>query len=223
MRVQLCRVFRKYVSPTTSVEMLKQKGKTKAIIEQFGSTFRPIHEVQEAFNKRPMPDEALCALLWEYKTRGQSGYDLTERFFELFRSCFPALKIEGPERAGQDIKLSSVFRDYPNPNRPVDFVVRSSESNQPLVIGLARYDSDRGGAQEDDRIGGYRNCADEILGFVHAHGLTTKVLFINDGPGLLLGTMWDDYSAIEQRWPGKILVLTLRMVSYRLNYDWLTD
>ena len=221
MRIQLCRVFRKYVSPTTPVEMLKKKTKAKEICEQFGHTFRPIQQVQAAFMSRPLPDEALCAVLWEYKSRGQKGYDLTERFFELFRAHFPELHISGPERAGQDIRLGTVFDDYPKPNRPVDFVIYSEDRKTILAIGLARYDSDRGGAQEDDRIGGYRNCANEILTYAHDNELAVKVIFVNDGPGLLLGSMWYDYAALEQSWPGKIMVLTLRMVPERLQRDWL--
>lgn len=90
-----------------------------------------------------------------------------------------------------------------------------------LAIGLARYDSDRGGSQEDDRTGGYRNCADEILAYAKSHNLSTKVIFINDGPGLLLGSMWDDYSTLEASGNGKIMVLTLRMISERLTIKWL--
>jgi len=156
-----------------------------------------------------------------YKDRGKKGYDLTERFFTLFRSQFPNIPISGPERAGKDILMSSIFRDYPRPNRPVDFVIHSADRSEVLAIGLARYDSDRGGAQEDDRTGGYKSCADEILSYAREHGLKTKLIFINDGPGLLLGSMWDDYAFLESSWPGKILVLTLRMVPVRLTSDWL--
>lgn len=219
MRIQLARVFRKYVSPETPVEMLKKKTKVKETCEQFGRGFRPIQDVQAAFDSRPLPDEALCALLWEYQARGKKGYDLTERFFALFRATFPTLSILGPERAGRDIRLGSLFEDYPNPQRPVDFVIKHED--QVLAIGLARYDSDRGGAQEDDRTGGYRNCADEILTYTQNRFTKTKVIFLNDGPGLLLGSMWDDYAALEARWPGKVLVLTLRMVPERLTHDWL--
>lgn len=221
MRIQLARVFRKYVSPQTPVEMLKKKTKAQEICDRFGKGFRPIHEVQAAFESRPMPDEALCALLWEYKARGKKGYDLTERFFEMFRMRFPNLLLEGPERAGQDIRLGRVFENYPNPKRPVDFVVYDSDKENVLAIGLARYDSDRGGAQEDDRTGGYRSCADEILKYAAEHRLKTKVIFVNDGPGLLLGSMWDDYTALEARGNGKIMVITLRMLPKRLKLDWL--
>ncbi|MCA9939959.1 MAG: hypothetical protein KC418_15060 [Anaerolineales bacterium] len=221
MRIQLCRVFRKYVSPSTPVEMLKKKTLAQNIVSQFGSKFRPIPEVQTAFMSRPMPDEALCAIMWEYRSRGQKGYDLTERFFELFRSRFPDMRILGPERAGQDIRLGNVFDNYPNPNRPVDFVIVDEDNETVLAIGLARYDSDRGGAQEDDRTGGYRNCANEILSYASRERLDTKVIFLNDGPGLLLGSMWNDYSTLERSWPLKIMVLTLRMIPDRLTLDWL--
>lgn len=220
MRVQLARVFRKYVSPRLPVEMLRRKTKAKEICEQFGPRFRPIHEVQAAYVSRPIPDEALCALLWEYKSRGKEGYDLTERFFFLVRDIFPNLSIKGPERAGKDIRMGTVFKDYPRPNRPVDFVIYDDDRTI-LAIGLARYDSDRGGAQEDDRTGGYRDCASEILGFAQRQGLNTKVVFVNDGPGLLLGSMWDDYADLESSWPGQVLVVTLRMVPERLTLEWL--
>lgn len=220
MRVQVARVFRKYVSPETPVEMLKQKNRAQQIADEFGDTFRAIHEVQKAFDSRPVPDEPLCALLWEYKDRGKKGYDLTTRFFEMFRAQFPNLTLDGPERAGKDIRLSTVFENYPNSNRPVDFIVK--DGDQVLAIGLARYDGDRGGAQEDDRTGGYKNCADEILGYCDGVGLTkVKVIFMNDGPGLLLGSMWNDYASIEERSPNRIRVLTLRMVPERITLDWL--
>lgn len=221
MRVQLMRVFRKYVSPNTPVEMLKKKSQAQEIFAQFGAEFRPVQEVQAAFMSRPIPDEALCAVLWEYKDRGKKGYDLTERFFELFRTQFPRLVIRGPERAGKDILMGTVFRDFPDPAKPVDFVIYDEGGTDVLAIGLARYDSDRGGAQEDDRTGGYSNTVNQILGFVHQNGLKTKVIFLNDGPGLLLGSMWNDYVKLEKSYEGEVLVLTLRMVVERLTVAWL--
>jgi hypothetical protein len=220
MRVQLMRVFRKYVSPQTPVEMLKKKSLIPTICKQYGNQFRTIDLVQEAFNSRPIPDEALCAILWEYKDRGQKGYDLTERFFNIFRTNYSDFTIEGPERAGMDIRLGKVFDEYPNPSRPVDFVIRNKKK-EIVAIGLARYDGDRGGAQEDDRTGGYNNCAREILSYTRQHKLPVKVIFLNDGPGLLLGTMWNDYSKLEQIDTEHIMVLTLRMMRSRLTNKWL--
>jgi hypothetical protein len=219
MRVQLARVFRKYVSPETPVEMLKKKTKASEICDQFGKRFRPIHDVQAALATRPIPDEALCAVLWEYKDRGQKGYDLTERFFRMFREQSPNLGICGPERAGRDILLGEVFPSYPKPDRPADFLI--CDGDQILAVGFARYDSDRGGAQEDDRTGGYRDCATEVLNYARRRKMPMKVIFLNDGPGLLLGSMWNDYERLERLRAGKILVLTLRMVPERLTEKWL--
>lgn len=105
------------------------------------------------------------------------------------------------------------------PNRPVDFVIYNGD--EVLAIGLARYDSDRGGAQEDDRTGGYYNAANEVLNYAKANNLSTKIIFLNDGPGLLLGSMWNDYARLEQSWADKIMVLTLRMIPERLTKKWL--
>lgn len=220
MRIQLMRVFRKYVSPQTPVEMLRKKSLIPTVCSQYGKNFRTIDLVQAAFNSRPMPDEALCAVLWEYKDRGQKGYDLTERFFNNFRTNYKDFTIEGPERAGLDIRLGNVFEDYTNPTRPVDFIIRDKK-NRVTAIGFARYDGDRGGAQEDDRTGGYNNCAREILAYTKRHNLPTKVIFLNDGPGLLLGSMWDDYSKLEKIDTDHIMVLTLRMMQTRLTNKWL--
>jgi len=220
MRTQLCRVFKKYVSPETPVEMLKRKCDADKICAEFGDSFRCITEVQQKFGGRPVPDEALCAVLWEYKDRGKKGYDLTERLFEILRSQYPDLTIIGPERAGKDVLLGQVFSDYTKPDRPVDFVIKDSETM--LAIGLARYDSDRGGAQEDDRPGQYREVAGEIIAYADAHQMSRlKVIYVNDGLGLLLGSMWNDYANIESQWKGRVKVVTLRMIAERISSTWL--
>jgi len=220
MRTQLCRVFKKYVSPKTPVEMLKKKCDSDKICRQFGNDFRCIAEVQQKFGERPIPDEALCAVLWEYKDRGKKGYDLTERLFEILRSQHPNLTIIGPERAGKDVLLGHIFEDYPKPDRPVDFVIKDGDII--LAIGLARYDSDRGGAQEDDRPGQYREVAGEIIAYANACQMShLKIIYVNDGPGLLLGSMWNDYANIESQWKGRVKVVTLRMVAERITSKWL--
>jgi hypothetical protein len=222
MRIQLLRVFKKYVSPSLPVEMSKVKKKTKDILAQYGEDFRAIPVVQAKFLERPMPDEALCAILWEYKDRGEKGYTLTESFFNLFAETFPNLIAKGPKRAGRDILMKEIFFDYPNPNRPVDFMI-TDNTGEILAIGLARYDSDRGGAQEDDRIGGYRDFANEISTYAKNHNLKTKVIFLNDGPGLLLGSMWRDYASLEERSDGRVQVITLRMLAERITEEWLNS
>ena len=50
--------------------------------------------------------------------------------------------------------------------------------------------------------------------------LRTKIIFVNDGPGLLLGSMWDDYAYIEDR-SDNIMVVTLRMIMERISMEWL--
>jgi hypothetical protein len=220
MRIQLARVFRKYVSPNTPVEMLKKKSSAQWICDEFGKGFRPIAEVQKAFTSRPMPDEALCAILWEYKDRGQKGYDMTERMFELLRLKFPDYVFEGPERAGRDILLGKIFPEYPKPDRPADFIIK--KDGVILAVGFARYDSDRGGAQEDDRTGGYHNASNELFQYAKGKDLRTKIIFVNDGPGLLLGSMWNDYSYLEEV-SDDIIVVTLRMIEARITEEWLNS
>lgn len=220
MRIQLARVFRKYVSPATPVEMLKGKSKVAAICHQFGGSFRPIQRVQAAFETRPIPDEALCALLWEYKDRGKKGYDLTEKFFSLIRRQLPRITVTGPERAGKDILMGTLWPDFKRPKHPVDFVFKRGD--ELLAIGFARYDGDRGGAQEDDRTGGYFGASAELLAYAVTKKLRkVKLIFLNDGPGLLLGSMWTDYSALEEVGNGRIMVCTLRMVPDRITEKWL--
>lgn len=58
--------------------------------------FRNIVEVQKKFGSRPVPDEALCAVLWEYKDRGKKGYDLTERLFGILREHLSEFTMIGP-------------------------------------------------------------------------------------------------------------------------------
>ena len=49
--------------------------------------------------------------------------------------------------------------------------------------------------------------------------MRTKIIFVNDGPGLLLGSMWDDYSYIEDA-SDDVMVVTLRMIIERITLDW---
>ncbi|MEK9151221.1 MAG: hypothetical protein AAB547_01170 [Patescibacteria group bacterium] len=225
-RIQLMRIFRKYTSPETSVEMLKVKGKESKIIEYFGGKFRDIKEVQKILNQRKDNDEALIAILYEYKDRGKKGYSLTGMFFEWFEAKFPVTdeskagyRISGPTGAGKDIILDSILKGYPK-RTPADFVIWSRE-NEPLIIGFARYDSDRGGAQEDDRIKGYSDNVTDILSYSKKFNKDLKILFLNEGPGLLLGSMWSDYGELETRSKGKVMVITGKMLEERLTGKWI--
>jgi hypothetical protein len=222
VRGQLLRVFRKYVSPDTSVEMLKRVRATEEVIAQFGDRFRLLEDVRLHLSRRPSPDEALIAVLNEHSDRGRKGYELTEAFFLWFEAEFSELEwtIEGPLGAGRDIDLADVLDRYPN-RTPVDFVVRDP-GGVVRVVGFARYDSDRGGAQEDDRVGGNERRLREILRYADAEGLPLKVVFLNDGPGLLLGSMWADYAEIERGGEGCALVMTLMMAQAgRFSVAWI--
>lgn len=117
--------------------------------------------------------------------------------------------------------MGDILPNYPHPTRPIDFVIYEQGKASILAIGLARYDSDRGGAQEDDRPCQYRSTIDEVLNYAQVHQLNIKIILLNDGPGLLLGSMWDDYSKREDSYPNKVMVLTLRMVPERLHLAWL--
>lgn len=219
IRTQLQRVFRKYVSPSTSVEMLKRIQATEAIIKDFGNEFRSILDVQTKLNSRPEPDDALMALLLEYKDRGQKGYEITEAFFTWFESKFSEYEITGPRRAGRDAMLNEVLPNFKK-KTPADFLIKD-KSGIPIVVGFARYDSDRGGAQEDDRTSGNRDKITEIFEYNKKNKNNIKILFLNDGPGLLLGSMWNDYIGLEMIGKNRVMVCTLKMLDDRLTKDWL--
>lgn len=218
MRTQLLRIFRKYVSPDTSVEMLKVKRKIPRIISEFGSRFRDIETVRAHFASQGSNDLVLVALLNEYSSRGTKGYALTEAFFNWFDEKFDDLELSGPIRAGKDLILSDHLPNF-SLKIPADFIIKSEKNI--VAVGFARYDSDRGGAQEDDRIKGNRNNAIELLDYNRNFNKNIKVIFLNDGPGLLLGSMWKDYIELEELSFETIKVLTLKMLDARLTEDWL--
>jgi hypothetical protein len=44
---------------------------------------------------------------------------------------------------------------------------------------------------------------------------------LNDGPGLILGSMWDDYADLEQNGQSRVMVCTLKMLDERFTQSWL--
>lgn len=225
LRIQLLRCFRKYVSPMTSVEMLKVKSKLPEVIENFGASFRAIEQVRIAYDGRPANDEALAAVLWEHHDRGTPGYILTRDFFAAFEERFDDdFIIAGPREAGADIQLADALPKF-SKIVPADFVILRKSDNMPLVVGFAHYDSDRGGSQEDDRTGGNQDKVEKIMAYAARRRHPLRVLFVNDGPGLLLGSMWDDYSRLESDNVVddelRVMVVTLKMVEERLTADWI--
>ncbi len=69
MRIQLLRVFRKYVSPNTPVEMLKVKKNIDITCLEYGNQFRPIQEVQVALLGSMWDDYAKLENSWPDKIK----------------------------------------------------------------------------------------------------------------------------------------------------------
>lgn len=86
-RIQLLRIFRRFVSPVTSVEMLKRARDTETICTAFAPFFRDITQVRANIGNKDY-DMILSALLYEHKDRGKFGYQLTGRFFDWFAAKF---------------------------------------------------------------------------------------------------------------------------------------
>ncbi len=132
--------------------MSKRKSKIPDIIRDFGYRFRAIGQVKKNLQSRPIPDQTLMAILLEQSTRGQKGYDLTESFFLWFNKLFSKdYLIRGPVRAGRYVMLNEVLDNWQN-KTPADILI-SPLDDTPLGVGFARYDSKRGGSQEDEITG----------------------------------------------------------------------
>lgn len=217
---QLLRVFKKYVLPGVPVEATSKKIQAEDILKHHASEMREISEVRKNVKQRPTDDEAIIAVLAEHANRGKKGYDLTETFFNWFENKFEDdFTIQGPRRGGKDIQLRTVLKDFTD-EAPTDFVIKDTTGTV-IAAGYARYDSDRGGAQEDDRTGGNSDKITKISEYNNRTGSKIKIIFLNDGPGLALGSMWRDYAALDAK-PG-VLVCTLKMLEDRLTKEWLED
>lgn len=149
-RMALLKMYRRCVSPVLDTETTKKikKISTETLIEAYGPTFKPIAKLKSQFDElSPESRFALAALIGEYDTRGQSGYQLTGLFFDWFEDHFDKLyQIEGPRGAGRDIELSTLYPGFKGAF-PCDFVIRRCSDQEIVAIGFARYDSTRGGAQ----------------------------------------------------------------------------
>ena len=110
MRIQLCRVFRKYVSPETPVEMLKKKTQARKICEDFGEGFRPIHVVQEKFDARPMPDEEQVRMFKQNRFGMiiQTKADLLiSSFLLMIRKQFMPLVLHGMTEIAEELRKTT--------------------------------------------------------------------------------------------------------------------
>lgn len=224
-RMSLLKMFRRCVSPVLDTEMTKKINKvsTQSLVDAYGATFKPIEKLQEQFASLSSEHQAtLAALVGEYDTRGQSGYQLTEMFFDWFEVAFKhAFTIEGPRRAGRDVELSSVFSDFEG-NYPCDFVIRGKGNTADvLAVGFARYDATRGGAQSDDRTGGNVAKVIKAREYCSTRSKSLRVLFLADGPGLAHGDTWKEACDLDGEWDGNVRVTTLKLAPKRVTEAWL--
>lgn len=223
-RMALLKMYRRCVSPVLDTETTKKikKISTQMLIEAYGPTFKPIAKLKSQFDElSPESRFALAALIGEYDTRGQSGYQLTGLFFDWFEDHFDKLyQIEGPRGAGRDIELSSLYPDFKGAF-PCDFVIRRCSDQEIVAIGFARYDSTRGGAQSDDRTGGNANKVEKAKAFDAFTATKLKMIFLSDGPGLMHGDTWEEACQLEGQWDGRVRVITLKLAPKRITTEWL--
>lgn len=222
-RMSMLKMFRRCVAPVLDTEMSKKitKVSTEELVNSYGATFKTIDKLREQFASLRQSDfETLAALIGEYDTRGQSGYALTEQFFDWFEAEFPnELTISGPRRAGPDVELSSIFTEFVG-GYPCDFVIRLDD--QVLAIGFARYDATRGGAQSDDRTGGNWAKVEKARQFCEKTGRSFRIIFLADGPGLGHNDTWKEACDIDGEWDGNVRVTTLKLAQTRVTLRWLS-
>ncbi|MBC6406311.1 MAG: hypothetical protein GDA41_11450 [Rhodospirillales bacterium] len=223
-RMALLKMYRRCVSPVLDTETTKKikKISTDTLIEAYGETLKPIAKLKAQFTDLPQEYKyALAALVGEYDTRGQLGYQLTGAFFDWFEDRFASQYIiEGPRGAGRDIELSELYPEFKG-SYPCDFVVRRSSDRAVLAVGFARYDSTRGGAQSDDRTGGNANKVEKAKALDRVTPTGLKLIFLSDGPGLMHGDTWEEACVLDGQWNGRVRVVTLKLAAARITADWL--
>lgn len=223
-RMSLLKMFRRCVAPVMDTEMTKKVRAvpTPLLVKNYGDTFKSIKELNQQFSEMsPDAISALAALVGEYDTRGQSGYELTGQFFDWFEDRYSdELTIEGPRGAGKDVELADIFPDFSG-SYPCDFIVHEKSAKKPIAVGFARYDSTRGGAQSDDRTGGNANKVDRAVEFSRTSGEKFKIIFLADGPGLCHGDTWREACELDGRWDGAVRVTTLKTADERITLSWL--
>jgi hypothetical protein len=224
-RIALLKMFRRCVSTVLDTEAARRTEKskpTKSFVDHFGHTFKPIADLREQFTSLTSDQRAaLAALVGEYDTRGRSGYDLTEMFFQWFETAFDGVFIlDGPRRAGRDVEVRTLFSDFKH-DCPCDFVVRDAKDKSVLAIGFARYDSTRGGAQSDDRTGGNADKLSKLEKFCADSGTKLRLFYLADGPGLAHRDTWKAACDLDGQWGGNVRVTTFKLAPDRISEAWL--
>jgi hypothetical protein len=223
-RMALLKIFRRCVSGVCDTEATKKINavSTRSLVDNYGSTFKPISKVKEQFTD--LTDvfiSVLAVSVGEYDNRGQQGYVLTGQFFDWFEERFKDhLTIEGPRGAGPDVELSSVVVGFQG-SCPCDFVIRERLARGVIAVGFARYDSTRGGAQSDDRTGGNSGKVYMIRDHCRPLEMALRVLFLADGPGLAHNDTWREAVNLDGMWDGNVRVTTLKLADERVTLGWL--
>ena len=224
-RMALLKIFRRCVSGVCDTEATKKitSISTQSLVDNYGSTFKPISKLREQFaDLNEVFVSVLAVSIGEYDNRGQQGYVLTGQFFDWFEERFKGqLTIEGPRGAGPDVELSSVVSDFSG-SCPCDFVVRRGSDKKVIAVGFARYDSTRGGAQSDDRTGGNSGKVYMIREYCKSPREPLRILFLADGPGLAHNDTWREAVNLDGSWDGNVRVSTLKLASQRVTLQWLT-
>lgn len=223
-RMSLLKMFRRSVSLVCDTETTKKINSvsTESLIKNYGHSFKPIHVLKAQFGELSDATKAALAIaIGEYDLRGQLGYELTATFFDWFTKQFPTLSITGPRGAGRDIELRTIFPEFTG-DYPCDFVVRRKADSAALLVGFARYNSTRGGAQSDDRTGGNANKVDKAREFCIASGKKFRLLFVADGPGLAHGDTWVEACHLDDSWEGNVRVTTVKLAPKRVTLQWIS-
>lgn len=223
-RMTFLKIFRRSVCPVLDTEQSKKikNVSTESLINQYGSFFKSIELLHSQFNNMQEYEKLILAnLLSEYDSRGQSGYYLTDRFFNWFRESFSnEMSILGPQGAGKDIELSGLFADFSG-RFPCDFVITSNATENLLAVGFARYDSTRGGSQSDDRTSGNSLKVEKLKSYYNETGRLIKIIFLADGPGLSHKDTWEEAQDLDRSWADNARVTTLKIAHLVVTRNWL--
>jgi len=221
-RMTYLKIFRRCVCLILDTEKTKKikAVSTASLVSSYGSWFKPIDILKQEFSGLQEGRlEALCGLVAEYDTRGQSGYDLAAFFFDWFEEIFLDWDIIGPKGAGPDAQLRKHVPSF-HEDCPCDFIAWCP-SGTLRAIGFVRYDATRGGAQSDDRTGGNANKIDKVRRYTEQGGQPIKIIFISDGPGLTHRDTWQESCRIDDSLDGQVRVSTLKLCKRRITPEWL--
>lgn len=220
-RMALLKIFRRCVSGVCDTETTKkiEAISTRTLVENYGSTFKPISKLKEQFAAlNDIFISVLAVSVGEYDNRGQQGYVLAGQFFDWFEEKYKdRLTIEGPRGPGE-YRADITGFDEPF---PCDFAIRNCLDRNVEAVGFLRYDSTRGGAQSDDRTGGNVAKVYLLRERCQAIGKSLRVLFVADGPGLTHRDTWAEAVSLDGMWEGNVRVTTLKLANQRVTLEWL--